>query len=218
MINTIKKNLFMNRLVLLLNKGLADGRITKFDDEIYDKLSHMYISSLPASIYIKYLFGTGMIGKCYDSSLYMFFCFDDAVLVRGDNKDLEFNYGKDQAGHGWIEIGDYVYDASTKLKVQKDLYYEMYKPTNVVKITKEEYCSDPDCKELYESVRSTTLDDYRNSGLKRFELLMIIPYAKEIAYSSNNQEFINELNQFLSDINYNEEEISKDLQDTALKI
>ena len=77
---------------LLLNKGIADKKIIPFDDEFYEKLNHTYISGLPVSIHIKYLKPIVGPSKCYDRSLYMFFCFDDALLVRADNKDLELRY------------------------------------------------------------------------------------------------------------------------------
>ena len=87
MFDNIKKSLYFSKMQLLLNKGVADKKIIPFDDEFYEKLNHTYISGLPVSIHIKYLKPIVGPGKCYDRSLYMFFCFDDAILVRGDNKD-----------------------------------------------------------------------------------------------------------------------------------
>ena len=72
---------------LLLNKGDADKKIIPFDDEFYDKLNQTYISGLPVSIHIKYLKPIAGPGKCYDRSLYMFFCFDDAILFTNPKED-----------------------------------------------------------------------------------------------------------------------------------
>lgn len=99
MFDNIKKGLYFSKMQLLLKKGVEDGNILPFDEEFYEKMSNTYISCLPVSIHMKYLKPIVGPGKCYDRSLYMFFCFKDAVLVRGDNKDLELRYGKENAGH-----------------------------------------------------------------------------------------------------------------------
>lgn len=144
-----------------------------------------------------------------------FFGFDDAILVRGDNKDLELLYGKDNARHGWIEIGDYVYDPSTKKKYDKTLYYEMYKPYNVSKESKEEYCSYPENQKIYDDIQTTIIDDYRPNGRKRIELAVIIPVIKELAELLKNQEFINDLNEYLIQIQYDEEEVYTELNEKS---
>ena len=87
-------------------------------------MSDTIIACLPVSLYIKHSKHLFPIGTCYDRSLYMFLALDDALLVRGNNKDLEYNYGKGHGGHGWIERGNYVYDPSLMLKFDRDTYYE----------------------------------------------------------------------------------------------
>ena len=138
---------------LLLKKGVEDGNIVPFDDEFYEKLSYTYIKCLPVSIHMKYLKHILRPGKCYDRSLYIFFCFPNAVLVHGDNKDLELKYGKEKAGHGWIEMDGYCYDPTLLLRFKKETFYEIYKPYNVSKTTTEEYknCCDYN-KQVYEDI------------------------------------------------------------------
>lgn len=116
MFDILKKNLYFTKIQILFDNGLRNGSIVPFDDTFYEKLSNTYISCLPVSIHIKYLKPLTPPGRCYDRSLYMFFCFNDAILVRADNRDLELKFGLSNAGHGWIEIGDYVYDPSLLLK------------------------------------------------------------------------------------------------------
>ena len=217
MFDNIKKSLYFSKMQLLLNKGVADKKIIPFDDELYDKLNHTYISGLPVSIHIKYLKPLVRPGKCYDRSLYMFFCFDDAILVRGDNKDLELRYGKDDAGHGWIEMDNYVYDPSLMMRFDKDLYYEIYKPTKVSKCTKEEYCSTSEYQKLYNDIKNTTIDDFKPYGKKRIELSMSMPLIMGIAQNTGNQEFIDELNDFITLIQYDEEEVYNELNEAMQK-
>ena len=213
MFEEIKKELYFKKLNILYQKGLKDGRITLFDDDFYDQLSKTYVSCLPVSIHIKYLKPIVPPGKCFDRSLYMFFCFDNAYLVRGDNKDLALRYGIDGATHGWIEIDNYVYDPSSLLRYDKKLYYEMFKPTNISKCNKDEYCMDDSCRKLYEDIKKTTILDFRPNGKKRMDLVMMIPLIEGIAKESGNQEFIDVLNDYLNTILYDEKTINKELED-----
>lgn len=176
MFDNLKKTLYFSKTQLLFKKGLEDGSIEPFDDELYEKMNHTYISCLPVSIHMKYLKPTIGHGKCYDRSLYMFFCFPDAVLVRGDNKDLELRFGKDNAGHGWIEMDGYCYDPTLLLKFKKEVYYEIYKPYNVTKTTVEEYknCCDSN-RQFYEDIVNTKLNDFQSNGSKKTDLCVIIP-------------------------------------------
>lgn len=217
MFDNIKKSLYFSKMQLLLDKGVADKKIIPFDDELYEKLNHTYIGGLPVSIHIKYLKPLVPPRKCYDRSLYMFFCFDDAILVRGDNKDLELRYGKDRAGHGWIEMDNYVYDPSLMMRFDKDLYYEIYKPTKVSKCTKEEYCSTRGCQELYMYIENTTIDDFKPDGKRRMELCTTMPLIMGIAQNSGNQEFIDELNDFIALIQYDEEQSYNELNEGMQK-
>lgn len=158
-------------------------------------------------MHIKYLKPTAPPGKCYDRSLFMFFCFDDALLVRADNKDLELRFGKENAGHGWIEIGNYVYDPSLMMRFEKDLYYKIYSPTDVHKATKEDY------KKVngsyYDDVRNTSIDDFKIGGSKRTDLCVSIPLVRGIA--EFNEQFKKELEEYLTLIQYDEKQVYDEL-------
>ncbi len=169
------------------------------------KMSHTYVSCLPVSIHMKYLKPIVEPGKCYDRSLYMFFCFPNAVLVRGDNKDLELRYGKDNAGHGWIEMDGYCYDPSLLLRFKKETYYEIYKPYNVSKTTTNEYinCCDSN-KQFYEDIVNTNLSDFLPNGRKRTDLCVMIPLVQGIAEAGTDENFKKELNGYLNLIQYDE--------------
>lgn len=129
----IKEKLYFLKYLMLFNKALRKGNITKFDVEIFDKMSGTIISCLPVSLYIKYSNYLFSQGTCYDRSLYMFLALDDALLVRGNSKYLEYNYGEGHEGHGWVEIGDYVYDPSLMLKFIR-MYIILY--MNVVMLVR----------------------------------------------------------------------------------
>lgn len=209
MFDNLKKGLYFSKMQLLFNKGIQEGKITIFDEDFYERMSHTYISCIPVSMHIKYLKPILPPGKCYDRSLYMFFCFDDALLVRGNNKDLELRCGKEDAGHGWIEIGDYVYDPSLLLRFEKDIYYKIYCPTNVHKYSKNDYIKEN--KEFYEEIKNTTLQDFQPNGRKRTDLCVIIPLLQGIADNSNDSEFKRDVCYYLASIQYDEEQVYEEL-------
>lgn len=213
MFDNLKKALYYTRTNILFNKGFNNEDIIPFDDEFYSKLNNTFVSCLPVSFHIKYLKPTLPPGKCYDRSLYMFFCFDDALLVRADIKDLELRYGKEKAGHGWIEIGDYVYDPSSRLRFKKDLYYDIYKPYNVSKVNKEEYCSIDGNLKAYYDIINTKLEDFMPYGKKRLELSIIIPLIQDMTKYSTNEEFIKDVNDYIESIQYDILEINNELNE-----
>lgn len=199
--------LYFAKADAMFRKGLHDGSIIPFDENFYQQMSHTYIDCLPVSLTMKYLRPIIGPGKCYDRSLYMFLCFDDALLVRGDLKNLELRYGKENAGHGWIEMGDYACDPTYLMKFQKDLYYKLFGVSDVTKCSKAEYVKDAESKKLYEQVKNTTLADYQPKGRKRLDLLTMVPLVKGIAEMSNNAEFQKELADYLTSISYDEEQV-----------
>ncbi len=208
MFDDIKKKLSFLKFNILSSKAFQDGKITKFEDEIFEKMSNTIIACLPVSLYIKYsnyLFGKG---TCYDRSLYMFLALDDALLVRGNNKDLELMYGKDNAGHGWIEIGNYVYDPSLMLKYDKDIYYTLYGCSDVYKIDKKTYLEQH--KEFVDANVSYDFDEFKPNGKRRLELGVLIIQFRELSELLGDEKFTNDLNDYLSLIEYNEKQIQEE--------
>lgn len=209
MFGGLKKRLYFSKMQLLFSRGISEGKIVPFDNEFYEKMSHTYFNCIPIYMHIKYLKPILPPGKCYDRSLLMFFCFDDALLVRADNKDLELRFGKENAGHGWIEIGNYVYDPSLMMRFERDLYYKIYSPTDVHKATKEDY------KKVngsyYDDVRHTSIDDFKIGGSKRTDLCVSIPLVQDLAKCSSDENFQRELNEYLNLIQYEEKQVHDEL-------
>lgn len=213
----LRKKLYFARSELLVDKGLSDGSIVPFSNDFYEQMNHTYASGIPVALEIKYLKPRpGEFGQCYDRSLKMFFCFDDALLVRGNRKDLEFMHGKEDSCHRWIEIGDYVYDPTSLYRFEKKLYYKIFGVSDVKKCTMEEYVK-IDGNKIYENVKNTTLDDFRPGGSKRHELLFIIPLL--IANSKfYGEEYEKALNDYLLSIQYDAEQIFNQLEKEARQL
>ena len=206
MFEKYKNKLKLNKMNIQVAKGIKDDSILPFDENIYRSLNKIFINGIPGSMFIKYI-NSSLIGKCYDKSLYLFFCIKDAIYVTGDQEDLKIKYGEEHQNHSWIEVGDYVYDASMLCIFKKEEYYNIYNPTNLKKITLENFCSTPNGKEQYDQITETTLEDLKPNGKKRRNIYLNLPLIIDIAYTSNNKDFITELNAYLELIEYNEEEI-----------
>ena len=218
MINELVKQLYFDREKLMINKGMKKGSIVEFDDDFYKSLSTTYINCLPVSIHIKYLKPIMRTGKYYDRSLYMFYCFDDAVLVSADIKNLKLKYGIENASHGWIELDNYVYDPSLLMRFEKELYYKIYKPYNIKKCTKDEYCSTASNKIVYDNITCTTVEDYLPGGEKRCDLVSIIHLIKSIASQTCDKQFTSDLNKWLSSIQYDEGQIYEELNQKVYRL
>lgn len=214
MFDDIKKKLFFIKFNILSNKASQDGKVTEFDEEIFKKMSNTIIACLPVSLYIKYSNYLFPAGTCYDRSLYMFLALDDAILVRGNNKDLELIYGKGNAGHGWIEIGNYVYDPSLMLKFDKETYYKLYGCSDIFKIDKKTYLEQH--KEFVDSTVSYDFNEFRPNGIRRLELGVLIIQIKALCELLGDEKFTNDINDYLSLIEYDEKEIQEE-RDKAIQ-
>ncbi len=208
MIAELKKKLFFLKYRVLFTKACNEGDITLFDEEIFKKMEDTIIACLPVSIYIKYSNLLFPDGTCYDRSLYMFLALEDALLVRGKNMDLVYNFGEGHGGHGWIEIGDYVYDPSTMLKYRKDVYYKLFECADVFKIDKESYIKDH--KEFYDAHVTTDFDEFRPGGKRRLELGVLMIQHRKLAELSGNEDFKKDLTAYLEDIEYDENQIQRE--------
>lgn len=208
-IEKLRKKLFFKKMEVLYTKAVNEGKITEFDDEVFEKMSGTIIACLPVSLYIKHSKHLFASGTCYDRSLYMFLALDDdAVLVRGNNKDLELKYGKGHGGHGWVEVGNFVYDPSTMLKYDKDTYYKLYGCTDVKKTDKVTYLSEH--KDFVEQHVSTDFDDFRPGGKRRLELGFLVYQTKALAHFIGDEELIRDLDAYLEDIQYDEKQIAEE--------
>ena len=216
MLEDLKKKLFFTKFEILWKKAVKEGKITNFEDEIYDEMSDTIIACLPVSLYIKHSKHLFPIGTCYDRSLYMFLALDDALLVRGKNKDLEYNYGKGHEGHGWIERGNYVYDPSLMLKFDRDTYYELYGSSDISRCDKETYLREH--KDFVDQHVSHSLDDFKPGGDRRLELGILIIQLRTLSNLIDDEEFSNELEDYLDAIEYDEGQIQREREIAIQKI
>lgn len=215
-INNLKKKIFFKRFKILFVKALGDGKITKFDNEIYTKMNDTIIACLPVSLHIKYSNYLFPDHTCYDRSLYMFLALDNALLVRGKTKSLEYRYGSEQSGHGWVEIGDFVYDPSLMLKFDKNIYYSLYGCDDVIKIDKKNYLLQH--QEFVNSYVSYDIDEFRSGGKNRLDLGLIICQLKVLSNRLNDNEFTEDLNNYLDLVEYDEDQISEERNEIMKKI
>lgn len=208
MFDKLRKKLFFAKFKILSAKAGQVGKIMEFDDEIYEKMKNTIISCFPVSFYIKHSDHMFPIGTCYDRSLYMFLALDDAVLCRGNNKDLEYNYGKGHGGHGWVEVGDYVYDPSIMLKFDKETYYKLYGTTDITRIDKVSYLKEH--QDFVDMVVSTNFNDFRPGGKRRLELGVLVIQVLALAQMIDDEEYKKDLQDYLELIEYDADQIQRE--------
>ncbi|MBQ7137015.1 MAG: hypothetical protein IJO43_03475 [Bacilli bacterium] len=213
---SLKKKLYFMRLDILFNKAMKEGKITGFDEEIYERMGDTIIACLPVHFYIKYSEYLFDEGTCYDRSLYMFLALDDALFVTGDNKDLEYNYGKGHEEHAWVEIGDFVYDPSLMLKFDKDTYYSLYGCSNVTKTDKQTYLLQNGSS--IDKYVSHGFDEFKPNGERRLELGVFVKQIRALSQMVDNEQFSRDFNNYLASVEYDEEQIAEERQKFMQKI
>lgn len=214
MFENLKRKLYFNRVQLLFDKALKDGKISEFDEDIYNKMEGSIIAGIPVPMFIRhsrYLFPEG---TCYERSLYMFLALDDALLLRGDHKVLGFKYGKGHEGHGWIEIGDYVYDPSLMLKFDRDTYYEIYGVSNTASCDKKTYVEQHN--DFFEEHVCHDIDEYKPGGKRRLELGALMIQLRCLSDMLGDERFTNDLNDYLEKVQYDPRQIREE-RDAAIQ-
>ena len=208
MFDSLRKKLYFAKFRAYGAKMEQEGKITGFDDEIYEKMKGTIVACFPVSFHIKHSNHMFSLGTCYDRSLFMFLALDDALLVRGNNKDLEYNYGKGHGGHGWVEVGDYVYDPSIMARFEKEVYYKLYDCSNVTKVDKETYLREH--KDFVDMVASRDYDEFKPGGKRRLDLGLLVTQIQAIAGYLNDEDFNRDLEEYLEAIQYDADQIQEE--------
>ncbi len=94
-------------------------------------------------------------------------------------------------------------------------------PASIILLTDclcNEYCMSKDNRDLYKKIKEITIDSFKYDFNYRKDLIMFIPVLQGIAQNSQDEEFIKDLNNYLTLISYNEEEISKKVDKEFKKI
>ena len=209
-LSDLKKKLYFKKYKPLFTKAVKEGKITRFGEEIFTKMSNTIIACLSVPFHIKhadYLIGQG---TCYDRSFYMFLALDDAVLVRGNSILLEYCYGKGNGGHGWVEVGDFVYDPSAMLKYDKKTYYSLYGCNNVKKVDKKTYLAENE--NYLDASLSHDFDEFRPGGKRRLDLEFTVIQIKALCQMIGDEQFTKDFNDYLSFIEYDADQMRGEQQ------
>ena len=208
MLTKLKKQLFDVYKKTIINYGLDNKEIIPIEKEVFTKLKHFYVSGVPLSIHLR-MRPVLPPGRCYERRFYIALALDNAVVADGKIKSLESKTEKDRSGHGWVEKDGWVYDPTTLYKYKKELYYKIHRPYDLEYYYYDEYSEYP----FYKYLKETKLEDLKPNGKKRLFLISTIPVIQEIVRLSNNQEVIEELNEYLADIEYDYLEVQNELNE-----
>lgn len=75
------------------------------------------------------------------------------------------------------------------------------------------YCLNRDNKKFYNEVVNTKVTDYLPNGKRRCDLSMVIPLVSGIAKMKNDKNFISDLDNWLSLIEYDEEQVRNEINE-----
>jgi len=130
------------RFDYLYKKYKEKGLLVEFDQEFYDIFNGMYYNGLPIYYYLENM----SMGKCYDASAILALAMGkDCYVCRGELSNMTVIYDDGiEFGHGWVEMGDDVYDTTWKIRCSKKIYNQLFKPVDVSRRTYEKFFDD--CK------------------------------------------------------------------------
>lgn len=141
-INKLSKKILIYRRGWIYTIGLIRNQVSYFEPEIFEKLKKHQYGGIPLNI----LIGSDKLanGKCYDRVMGLTFAFDNCVLVHGDLTIYAKVIGEKEYDHAWVEVGDFVYDTTWGIKINKKLYYKwmgvkVIKKMNKVQMLEHEY-------------------------------------------------------------------------------
>jgi len=118
-----------NDLVSFFEKNINNGKISNFQNNIKlmqkTKKINVFIDN-GKNLTLDKVFKQGLnVGKCGLTSTYLSFCFKKFTLVEYGECKILFNTPNSPFGeHAWVEVGDYIYDTTLMLMIQKKLAYE----------------------------------------------------------------------------------------------
>lgn len=106
----------------------------------------------------------------------------------------------------------YCYDSQLLLKFKKEIFYEIYKPSNISKTTIEEYKKNCVSNEqFYDDIVNTNISDFQPNGRKRIDLCVTIPLIQGIASAGNDEDFKKDLKNYLDLIQYDEKQVYEEM-------
>lgn len=122
------------------HKNIANGKFKKFDEKFYQQFDGMYYNGLPIYYYLR----LDNMNKCYETSAIL------ALALHSNNICICRGVLKKQStieltafDHGWIEIGDKVYDTTWQIIADKKTYYKVFGAVCEERTEKERYFADP---------------------------------------------------------------------------
>ncbi len=212
MISKIKSKLIKIKKNILVDQGIANGDVAFFEEKIYTKLANYYFNSFPLSIHMKYLVPKTAPGNCFERSQYLSFAFDHPILL---SCDVDLNQGRDR--HCFIENDGWVYDPTKLVKIKKELYYKMYRPTIIEKYEGKNLENLQIIKEINNNSLDKIKSDLQDIDKKYAILAQIIQFTS-IANASNDREFQDAIDKHMLTIGYkNSEDLVEKLTFTKLK-
>ena len=178
------------KMKLLARFGVEYEMIKNIPDHYYNKLRYMYYRGLPISFYL--LFDGILPINDITKAILFTKVFDTRQDYRIVNADL-----KTLGNHTFIECDDEVFDISLNKIINKDYYYKIFNPMNMLTSSKEDIISFI----KHHKINDCRLEDAFGVPLEIFEQI------EELVnnYDGDRKELLDrQVNSYFNDINYDD--------------
>ena len=109
-------------------KALRKKQAKAFDDAFYQNYNNLALGKYPFGEFLK---KSSTIGCCHFYAMLLSKFTPSSVLKVGELKNLEASVRDEYVEpfeHSWVEVGDFVFDTTSKQIYNKDYYYQVFKP------------------------------------------------------------------------------------------
>lgn len=110
------------------NRALKEKQAKQFDDVFYQKYDNITFGD---TTFGKFFKNSKALGCCHFYALLLAKCTPNSALKVGELKTLESSVRDEYVEpfeHSWVEVGDFVFDTTSKQIYNKDYYYQVFKP------------------------------------------------------------------------------------------
>lgn len=110
------------------NRALKEKQAKQFDDVFYQKYDNITFGD---TTFGKFFKNSKTLGCCHFYAMLLSKFTPFSVLKVGELKNLEASVRDEYVEpfeHSWVEVGDFVFDTTSKQIYNKDYYYQVFKP------------------------------------------------------------------------------------------
>lgn len=182
-LKSIRKN-------VLYNAAVSANKIREFSEEIDNNLRNTIYTVLPSIIYLKYERPMNLSGNSMERAYLLSIAVPDSYVVVGDVDGIGEHY--------WVETLETVYDPTSLLEYDKDVYYVLNTFKSLQVITREEL----DQTGFIQFCRRRQMQDFQTDSTYFYDLETILPFIQNGIKYRALPEYKKEIDDYLEKLEY----------------